>query len=401
MREAMAQGRYLVTGGAGFIGSHLVEFLLAKGHRVVALDNLETGKLANLDAAIDHPNFRFVNGTVLDGLLVDDLANQSDVIVHLAASTGVRLIVEQPMRSFTQNLRGSEIVIDAAHRYGCKLLVASTSEVYGKNSQVPLNEEANRVIGPPIVPRWAYSIAKATEEILAYAYHRERGLDAVVVRLFNATGSRQNPDYSTVIPRMVRQAVAGQPLTVFGDGHQTRCFCHVDDVVEAMMRVLETPAASGKVFNVGGTEEVSMMQLAERIIELTAPLTSHAAGSGRNAEPSGDDKSTSAIVVVPYDQAYARDFEDMLRPVPDITRIRELTGWEPRFSLDSILAEAIADAVGETDGMGKVLDLRTAVPDRPAPKGLGRARSATPANLNGLEPLYAGSEPHETLRDFA
>ena len=318
---------YLVTGGAGFIGSNLVEALLARGHRVVALDNLSTGRLRNLHAVIDHPNLRFEQHSVLDQGKVDDLVHECEVVVHLAAAVGVKLIVEQPLRSFTTNIRGSEIVLEAAHRYRRQILLTSTSEIYGKNTAVPLKEDADRVLGTPAVARWAYSTAKAVDEILAYAYHRERGLPTTVVRLFNTVGPRQSPAYGMVVPNLVRQAIAGVPLRVFGDGEQTRCFCHVGDVVDALLRLLDNPGAIGEVFNVGSGHEISMLQLAERIIELTG--------------------SPSTIELVPYHEAYAKGFEDMRRRVPDTTKITALTGWRPTKSLDDILTETIAEATAE------------------------------------------------------
>ena len=324
-------GTYLLTGGAGFIGSHLAECLLARGDSVIVLDNLATGRVSNLETVADHPNLRFVQGTVLDELMVDELVHDSDVVVHLAAATGVQLIVSQPARSLTHNLRSSQIVIEAAHRYRRKLMLMSTSEVYGKNTDVPLGEEANRVLGSPIVARWAYSIAKAIEEILGYAYHRERGLDVTVVRLFNTVGPRQNPGYGTVIPRLVRQAVAGEPLTVFGDGRQTRCFCHVNDVADALLALLEQPGANGEAYNVGGLEEIAVIDLARRVAELTADVA---------PEP-------TEVLLIPYDEAYGPGFEDMERRVPDLTKVRKLTGWQPKTTLDEILAEAITEARAE------------------------------------------------------
>jgi UDP-glucose 4-epimerase len=317
----------LITGGAGFIGSHLTEALLARGDRVIVLDNLSTGRLQNLDAVGGHENFRFVQGSVLDELVVDELVHQSDVVVHLAAAVGVKLIVEQPLRSLTTNIRGSEIVIEAAHRYRSKILLASTSEIYGKNSAGPLHEESDRILGSNHVARWAYSTAKSVDEILAYAYHKERGLPSIVVRLFNTVGPRQSPAYGMVIPRLVRQALAGQPLTVFGDGTQTRCFCHVTDVVDALVKLLDHDGAIGEVFNVGSTEEISILALAENIAART--------GGG------------SSIQLVPYDQAYETGFEDMQRRVPDTGRIHALVGWAPERDLEVILAETIAEAARE------------------------------------------------------
>jgi UDP-glucose 4-epimerase len=319
--------RFLVTGGAGFIGSHLCDALLARGDEVIVLDNLATGRLANLDEAMTSDRFRFVQGSVLDELAVDEAVRSCDVVIHLAAAVGVKLIVEQRLRSLTTNIRGSENVIEAAHRYRCKILLASTSEIYGRNPACPLSEDADRVLGSPTVARWAYSTAKAVDEILAYAYHEERGLPTVVVRLFNTVGPRQSPAYGMVIPRLVRQALTGQPLTVFGDGTQTRCFCHVTDVVAALLALIDRDEAVGDVFNVGAHEEVSMLHLAQRVI----------AASERDA----------TIALVPYDQAYERGFEDMARRVPDTTKLEELTGWSPARTLDDILAEMIAEAADE------------------------------------------------------
>jgi UDP-glucose 4-epimerase len=317
----------LITGGAGFIGSHLTQALLERGDRVTVLDNLSTGRLQNLDAYGGHDNFRFVQGSVLDELVVDELVHQSEVVVHLAAAVGVKLIVDQPLRSLTTNIRGSEIVIEAAHRYRSKILLASTSEVYGKNSGGPLHEESDRILGSNHVARWAYSTAKSVDEILAYAYHKERGLPSIVVRLFNTVGPRQSPAYGMVIPRLVRQALAGEPLTVYGDGTQTRCFCHVTDVVDALVRLLDHPDAIGEVFNVGSTEEISILELAEKIAARTG---------GR-----------SSIQLVPYEQAYETGFEDMQRRVPDTGRIHKLVGWQPERDLEVILSETIAEAAIE------------------------------------------------------
>lgn len=324
----MEQKTYLITGGAGFIGGHLAEPLLERGDRVVALDDLSTGRLNNLDHIGGHANFRFVQGSVLDELVVDELAHTSDVIVHLAAAVGVQLIVDQPLRSFTTNIRGTEIVLDAAHRYRRKVLVASTSEIYGKNGHGPLRETDDRLIGAPSVARWGYSTAKAVDEVLAFAYHRERALPAVIARLFNTVGPRQSPAYGMVIPRFVRQALRGEPLTVHGDGKQTRCFGHVSDMVDALVRLLDNECAVGDVFNVGnGREEISILELAERVVELT-----------------GFD---SQIELVPYEDAYEFGFEDMRRRVPDTTKLERLTGWSPKRSLDEILDEVIEEARNE------------------------------------------------------
>ncbi|GAA3419233.1 NAD-dependent epimerase/dehydratase family protein [Streptosporangium vulgare] len=316
--------KYLITGGSGFIGSHLADALLARGDSVIALDNLSTGRLENLRP---HPSLRFVHGSVLDELMVDELVHRCDVVVHLAAAVGVKLIVEQPLRSLTTNIRGSEIVIEAAHRYRKKILITSTSEIYGKNSSGALREDADRILGSPAVVRWAYSTAKAVDEILANAYHKERDLPTIVVRLFNTVGPRQSPTYGMVIPSLVRQALSAMPLTVFGDGTQTRCFAHVADVVDALLRLLDEDAAVGETFNIGSSDEVSILELAKLIIEFTG--------------------STSGVELIPYSQAYERGFEDMTRRVPDTTKLRALTGWAPRRTLDKILAEIIREASGD------------------------------------------------------
>ena len=315
---------YLITGGAGFIGSHLTEALLERGDHVLVLDDLSTGSLRNLVGVASHPNLEVEVGSVLDELKVDQMVHRADVVVHLAAAVGVKLIIEEPLRSFTTNIRGSEIVIAAAHRYRRKILVASTSEVYGKNDDDQLTETSDRILGPTSTARWSYSTAKAVDEILALNYHRERDLPVVIVRLFNTVGPRQSPGYGMVIPRLARQAVRGESLSVYGDGGQSRCFCHVEDVVRALLALLDEHDAVGNVFNVGSSQEITILDLAQRVID--------AAGS------------SSTIDLIPYESAYAEGFEDMRRRVPDTTKIHDLTGWEPRRSLDDILADAIADA---------------------------------------------------------
>jgi UDP-glucose 4-epimerase len=321
--------RVLVTGGSGFIGSHVVEALLGRGDAVVVLDNLSTGRLRNLDAVADHPDFRFVQGSVLDELMVDELVHECDAVIHLAAAVGVRLIVEQPLRSFTTNIRGSEIVLGAAHKYRRRIMLTSTSEIYGKNSAVPLREDADRVLGSPAIARWAYSTAKAVDEILAFVYHRERGLPTTVIRLFNTVGPRQSPAYGMVIPRLVTQAVNDQPLTVYGDGTQTRCFCHVSDVIDGMLGLFDNPAAIGDVFNLGSQEETSILDLAHRIAAKTG--------------------TTAPVELIPYSDAYPVGFEDMRRRVPDTTKLANLTGWRVHRTLDEILDESIALARAEAD----------------------------------------------------
>ena len=322
--------RYLVTGGAGFIGSHLVQALLRHGHEVVAFDSLTTGRLTNLYPTKEARRFEFIQASVLDELAVDEAVRQCDIVVHLAAAVGVKLIVEQPLYSLTTNIRGAISVLQAAHRYRRKVLVTSTSEIYGKNGAGPLSETADRILGSPAVSRWAYSTSKAVDEILAYAYHRERDLPTIVVRLFNTVGPRQSPAYGMVIPRLVRQALAGEDLTVYGDGSQTRCFCHVTDAVEALIGLVDEPRAEGDVFNVGSSEEISIGQLASRIIERTG--------------------SSSRIVHVPYDVAYESGFEDMARRVPDTTKINQLIDWKPKRNLDDVLDDVVAEVQAEQAG---------------------------------------------------
>jgi len=321
--------RFLITGGAGFIGSHLAEALLAAGNEVSVLDSLSTGRLSNLDAVAGNDRFSFVQGSVLDELAVDQAVREADVVVHLAAAVGVKLIVEEPLYSLTTNIKGAITVLEAAHRYRCKVMVASSSEIYGKNNSGALNEESDRILGSPAVARWAYSTSKAVDEILAYAYHHERGLPTIVVRMFNTVGPRQSPAYGMVIPRLVRQALAGEPLTVYGDGTQTRCFCHVADAVDALVRLLHEPRAVGDVFNIGSSEEISIADLAELIVERTA--------------------STSAIVRMPYEVAYEVGFEDMVRRVPDVAKITGLTGWHAKRDLAKVLDDVIAEVRAESD----------------------------------------------------
>lgn len=311
--------RYLITGGAGFIGSHLAEALLRRGDEVAILDNLSTGAADNL---VDiRPKVRFIQGSVLDPLLVDEQVEAADCVVHLAAAVGVRLIVEKPLRSFITNIKGTENVLEAAHRYRAKVLIASTSEVYGKSLGDPFREDDDRLIGSNKISRWGYSTSKSVDEVLAFAYHRERGLPIVIARFFNTVGPRQTGAYGMVLPTFVNQAIAGKPLTVYGDGKQSRCFCHVQDVVRALLGLLDERAAEGDVFNVGSTEEVTMRQLAQRVIDMAG--------------------SSSSVELVPYDQAYEAGFEDMRRRVPDISKIKATIGWSPERNLDDIIKELV------------------------------------------------------------
>jgi UDP-glucose 4-epimerase len=311
----------LITGGAGFIGSHLADLLLSQGHSVIALDNLSTGQHKNIEHLLQRTDFEFVLGSILNADLVDDCVSRSDVVFHLAAAVGVNLIVEKPLESLATNIRGSEIVFEKAHKHGTRILVTSTSEIYGKNTSDRLGEEDDRILGSPLKSRWSYSEAKAIEEILAYTYYRQKGLSSYIVRLFNTVGPRQTGHYGMVIPRFVSQAIRGEAITVYGDGTQTRCFCYVGDVVQALVDLVAHPEAVGRVFNIGGEGEVSMETLAHRIVELAG--------------------SDSKIRYVPYAEAYEEGFEDMQRRVPDTTRARELIGFAPTADLDSIIRMVI------------------------------------------------------------
>lgn len=339
VRSERRRGGYLVTGGAGFIGSHLTEALVGRGDRVVVLDDLSTGRRRNLAGVLGCPGFRLETGSVVDEELVDDLVEECEVVVHLASAVGVDLIVRHPLSSMINNLRGDHAVLAAAARHGRKVLLASSSEIYGKSAASPLSEDSDRVLGSPRVARWAYSTTKEAAEALAYAYEKERGLATVVVRIFNTVGPRQRPDHGMVVPRMIREATAGQPLTIHGDGRQTRCFCHVADLVRALIGLLDEESAVGQVFNVGSTEEVTVLDLATRIRTIAGTDT--------------------PIRFVPYDEAYGAGFEDVARRVPDITRLVSLTGWAPARSLDDILRELLAGssederlAVGQGEGSG-------------------------------------------------
>lgn len=321
--------RALVTGGAGFIGSHLTDALIARGWHVTVLDDLSTGSRDNIAHLVDHPRFRLSIGSVLDPEAVGAAAAGVDRVFHLAAAVGVQLIVERPLSSLVTNIRGTETVLEAAARRGTKLLVASTSEIYGKSNGGPSREDDDRVLGSLRKLRWSYSISKSVDEILAYAYHLELGLPTVVARIFNAAGPRQSPRHGMVMPRLVRQALRGQPLTVYGDGCQTRSFTYVGDVVKAVVRLMETPAAEGEVFNVAGREEVTIVELARRIISRTG--------------------SRSQITFVPFEDVFGDGFEDMERRVADPSRMEAATGYRCATTLDEIIDRVIRaerEAVG-------------------------------------------------------
>jgi UDP-glucose 4-epimerase len=314
--------RWLITGGAGFIGSHLAEFLVHKGDEVYVLDDLSTGSARNVAAIRQHERFHFVVDTMTNANIVAELVDMADQVVHLAAAVGVRLIVESPVRTIELNVHGTEVVLHAAAKKGKRVLVASTSEVYGKSPQIPFREEQDLVLGPSTKGRWSYAASKLIDEFLALAYWKEKKLPTTVVRLFNTVGPRQTGRYGMVIPTFVRQALAGQPLSVFGTGEQSRCFCHVSDVIQALHALSLSDKAVGEVFNVGGEQEITMRALAERVRELVG--------------------SSSIVRSVSYDDAYEQGFEDMLRRVPDVSKIRGLTGWSASQSLDDVLRDVIA-----------------------------------------------------------
>jgi UDP-glucose 4-epimerase len=321
----------LVTGGAGFIGGHLSERLLADGHDVICLDNLSTGGYANIARLVKWPNFRFVQGSVLDARLMDDLAARSETIFHLAAAVGVELIMSRSLEGLRTNIHGTEIVLDSALRHGCRTLVASTSEVYGKSSAGALAEQQDRVVGSPLTRRWSYAEAKALDETLAHLFWSDCAVPTVIARLFNVAGPRQSGRYGMVIPRFVEQALRNDPLTVYGDGSQTRSFCHVGDAVEGLIGLIESLDAYGGVFNIGRPEEVSIQHLAERVIALSG--------------------SYSAISHVSYQDAYGDGFEDTMRRVPDITRARTVIGFEPKRSLDEIIHSVIQDHISSASAV--------------------------------------------------
>jgi UDP-glucose 4-epimerase len=311
----------LVTGGAGFIGSHLTESLLSSGEDVIIVDDLSTGSENNLSALLEHPSLRFVKGSILDVPLLDELVSQVQSIYHLAAAVGTFTILDKTLESLRTNLHGTENILDSAVRHGARVLVASTSEVYGKNTKIGLQEDDDRIAGSPLKNRWSYAGAKALDETFAYLYWMEHGLETVMVRLFNTVGPRQSGRYGMVVPRFVAQALAGEPLTVYGTGDQVRCFCHVYDVVPALRALMADERAQGKVFNLGSSDQISITGLAERVIDVLG--------------------SASTITYVPYESAYGAGFEDMERRVPDCTRARQLIGFTPSRSLVDII-EAVA-----------------------------------------------------------
>ena len=319
--------RVLITGGAGFIGSHLSDAYLERGDEVFIIDDLSTGSFENIRHLKDHPRFHYTIDSVHNQPVTAELVDQCDVVFHLAAAVGVKLIVESPVRTIETNVRGTECVLAIANKKKKKVLVASTSEVYGLSTDVPFREDGNLVMGPTVKGRWSYACSKAIDEFLALAYWREKKLPTIIVRLFNTVGPRQTGQYGMVIPTFVKQALANRPITVYGDGNQSRCFCYVGDVVVALMKLMDAEKSVGQVFNVGSNQEISIMELARRVKELT--------------------NSQSEIVLVPYDEAYEEGFEDMPRRVPDTSKAHQHIGFAPTVDLEGILRSVIAFHTGQ------------------------------------------------------
>ena len=310
--------KFLITGGAGFVGSHLTQALLNRNDEVVVLDNFSTGQQKNLVGT----KAQVISGSIFDEKLVEDLVSKSDHVLHLAAALGVFNIVNKPLESLKTNLQGAEIVLNAAAKFKKPILITSTSEIYGKNDKVPLSEEDDRLLGSPLKSRWSYSEAKAIDESMAYFYFQEQGLPVRLVRLFNTVAPRQVGHYGMVVPRFVTAAIKNENISVYGDGNQVRCFCHVTDAVAALLKVIDSKEAIGQVFNIGNNQQITIMELAKKVIEVTG--------------------SKSKIELVPYEKAYGPGFEDMQRRVPDISKIKKMLGWEPKIGLEQIIKDIAA-----------------------------------------------------------
>lgn len=313
--------KVLITGGAGFIGSHLADELIKSGDEVVVLDNLSTGRFENIAHLDGNKNFQFVEGTILNEALVDKWVEKCEIVYHLAAAVGVDLVVKKPLDSLVTNIKGSEIVLDMVHRYHKKVLITSTSEIYGKNVNGPLKEEDDRILGSPLKVRWGYSTAKAVDEMLAYIYYKEKKVPTIIVRLFNTVGPRQTGAYGMVIPRFVNQALRNEAVTIYGTGKQSRCFLYVKDAVDALIKLMNNKDAIGRVFNIGSQEEITIENLAKKVIEIV--------------------KSKSRLVYIPYEEAYEEGFEDMQRRVPDTMRVKQLIGFKPTVDLESIIKSVV------------------------------------------------------------
>jgi len=314
--------KYLITGGCGFVGSHLSDLLLELGHSVMVIDDLSTGAVQNILHLKGNAGFEYVIDSVLNESLVAELIDQADGVFHLAAVVGVRIVVEEPIRTITTNIDCTNVVLKHACKKGKRVLLASTSEVYGKSDKVPYREDQDLLYGPTTKSRWSYAYSKAVDEFLALAHYQTRALPVVIVRLFNTVGPRQTGNYGMVIPRFVQQALMGESLSVYGDGKQSRCFCHVADVAKALVRLMETPAATGEIFNLGSDEEITILQLAELVRKVTG--------------------STAPITFVHYEQAYAVGFEDMQRRIPDLAKIRRVIGFQPTHNLEKIVSDVVA-----------------------------------------------------------
>lgn len=313
--------KVLITGGAGFIGSHLSDELIGSGNQVTVLDNLSTGRFQNISHLEGNGSFQFVEGDILNEMLVDKLVERCDVVYHLAAAVGVELVVKKPLESLVTNIKGSEIVLDMVHRYHKKILITSTSEIYGKNKNGPLKEDDDRILGSPLKVRWGYSTAKAVDEMLAYIYWKEKKVPTIIVRLFNTVGPRQTGAYGMVIPRFVNQALKNEDITVYGTGKQSRCFLHVRDVVNTLIKLMNNKDAVGQVFNVGSQEEITIEDLAKKVIEFI--------------------NSKSKITYTPYEKAYEEGFEDMQRRIPDTTKVRKAVGFKPTIGLEGIIKSVV------------------------------------------------------------
>jgi UDP-glucose 4-epimerase len=314
--------KILITGGAGFIGSHLADSLIADGHKISVIDNLSTGKYSNMKHLISNPNFSYTIDSVLNKDVLEKLIKNCDQIYHLAAAVGVKYIIDNPLLSLKTNIAGTENVLELANKYKKKVLIASTSEIYGKANKVPFTEEDDRLLGSTHISRWSYSSAKAIDEFLALAYHREKKLPVVIVRCFNTVGPRQTGQYGMVVPKFVKNALLNHPITVFGDGKQSRCFTDVADVVEGFIKLMNNKKAMGRIFNIGNDEEITIEELAHKIKGLT--------------------NSRSKIEHIDYNEAYEEGFEDMMRRVPDLTKIKNLIGYKPKYNLEKILDRIVA-----------------------------------------------------------
>ncbi len=313
----------LITGGAGFIGSHLAQRLLAASHTVAVIDNLSTGRFENIAQLIENPAFSFTEGDIRNVALMEDLVSASDTVFHLAAAVGVRLIAERPVHTIETNIHGTEVVLDIANKRAKKVLIASSSEVYGKSEAVPFREDDDIVLGSTSFSRWSYACSKAVDEFLGFAFHQQFGLNVVIARFFNTIGPRQTGQYGMVVPRFVQSALKNEPLHIYGTGKQTRCFCAVNDLVDAIIALVDCPAANGRVFNIGSTEEITIEALADAIVEIA--------------------ESRSKKRFVPYEEAYGRPIDDMMRRLPSIDRIKKTIGWQPRTSLEDTLKAIVKD----------------------------------------------------------